>query len=68
MTLIRTERVGPEISIGLKTISVWSNHLEKGSEEVDRSVGSGLLREKMKSKFHEHDCSSWRIRFPNLNL
>lgn len=68
LTLIRIERVGPEISIGLETISVWSNHLEKGSQEVDRSVGNGLLRKKMKSKFREHDCSFRGIRFPNLNL
>lgn len=41
-------QVRPKISISLKTISVWGNHLGKGSEKADKSVGSGAPKREAK--------------------
>lgn len=41
-------QVKPKISISLKTISVWGNHLRKGSEKVNKSVGSGSANREAK--------------------
>ena len=41
-------QVRPKISVSLKTISVWGNHLGKGSEKADKSVGSGAPKREAK--------------------